>query len=357
MNDNEDGSFTRIIVEKPFGRDLQSARELDRVIHEVFEEGQVFRIDHYLGKETVQNVLVLRFANGFFEPSWDRRYVDHVQITVAEELGIGHRAGFYETAGALRDIVQNHLLQVLCITAMEPPVRYDADTLRTEKLKVLKSIRRMDVAEVPDFVVRGQYGPGTVGGQDVVGYRQEESIAPDSSTETFVAWKVLIDNWRWAGIPFYIRTGKRLPRKSTEIVIQYRQPPHSPFAERGAPLPEANLLVIRIQPEEGITLRFGAKVPVPGVKIRPVSMDFLYGASFMQESPDAYERLILDAMLGDATLFPRSDEVDEAWAIVDPILVHFARETPEFPNYDAGTWGPKAAHELLEADGRRWHRA
>ena len=357
MNDNEDGSFTRIVIEKPFGRDLASAKELNRVIHEVYDESQVFRIDHYLGKETVQNLLVLRFANGFFEPTWDRRYVDHVQITVAEDLGIGHRAAFYDQAGALRDIVQNHLLQLLSITAMEPPVRYDADSLRTEKLKVLSAIRRMEVAEVPHYVVRGQYGAGKVAGEDVPGYREEEGIPDDSPTDTFVAWKVLVDNWRWADTPFYVRTGKRLPKKATEIALTYRQPPHSPFAEPGAPAPDPNVLVIRIQPDEGITLRFGAKVPVPGVRIRPVSMDFLYGASFAQESPDAYERLILDAMLGDATLFPRYDEVEEAWEVVEPILEHFARERPEFPNYDAGSWGPEAADTLLEQDGRHWRRS
>jgi glucose-6-phosphate 1-dehydrogenase len=357
MNDDSDGSWTRLIIEKPFGHDLQTARELNRTVHGHFDESQVFRIDHYLGKETVQNLLVLRFANGFFEPSWDRRYIDHVQITVAEDIGIGHRAGFYDSAGALRDIVQNHLLQVLCITAMEPPVRYDADSLRAEKLKVLQSIRRMSVEDVPVHVVRGQYGPGTVGGEDAAGYRQEEAIPADSTTETFVAWKIHVDNWRWADTPFYIRTGKRLPRKTTEVALYYRQPPHSPFSEQGAPLPEPNVLVIRIQPEEGVTLRFGAKVPVPGVHIRPVSMDFLYGSSFTQTSPDAYERLILDAMLGDATLFPRYDEVEEAWEIVTPIQEWFGKDEPSFPNYAAGTWGPEAAHDLITRDGRRWHRS
>jgi glucose-6-phosphate 1-dehydrogenase len=345
--------WTRIIIEKPFGRDLATAQELNRQVHQVFSEEQIYRIDHYLGKETVQNILVFRFANGIFEPIWNRRYVDHVQITVAESLGIEGRSGYYEEAGAIRDVIQNHTLQLLTLVAMEPPAAFEAEAVRNEKVKVLWAIRPLTPAEVRERTVRGQYGPGG----SVPGYRQEPGVAPDSLTETFVALKLYVDNWRWAGVPFYLRSGKRLPKRATEISIHFRQPPLLLFEQSAASVIEPNVLALRIQPDEGISLKFGCKVPNPQILVRPVKMDFYYGASFGAEPPDAYERLLLDCMSGDSTLFTRHDEIELAWALVTSIIEGW-RQTPppQFPSYEAGTWGPGEAHELIERDGRRWRR-
>ena len=346
--------WKRVVIEKPFGNDLKSAQALNQAIHSVFTEQQIYRIDHYLGKETVQNVLVFRFANGIFEPIWNRRYVDHVQITVAEDIGIERRGKYYETAGALRDIFQNHLMQLLSIAAMEAPPNFDADSVRDEKVKVLKSIHPIDVN---NDVVRGQYGPGWVGGQQVPGYRQEMNVSPTSTTETFVAVRLKIDNWRWADTPFYLRTGKRLPSRASEIAIQFKNPPHLPFAKTAVQELTPNVLVMRIQPHEGASLKIAAKIPGPVMRLRTVNMDFFYGSSFMVESPDAYERLVLDCLLGDATLFAREDEVERAWALVDRIEAGWASQPPPpFPNYAAGTWGPPEADALVEQDGRRWRR-
>ena len=344
--------WTRLIIEKPFGQDLASARALDDCIHEFFQEPEVFRIDHYLGKETVQNMLALRFANGIFEPIWNRQFVDHVQITVAESMGIGSRAGFYEQAGAIRDIFQNHLLQLVTLTAMEAPAGFTADAVRNEKVKVLRSTHTPG----PKHVVRGQYGRGYVEGVEVKGYREEDGVDPASLTETFVAAKLYVDNWRWAGTPFYVRVGKRLARRETAIAIQFQRAPHPPFAEIAGEGLQPNVLVVRVQPDEGLSLEIGAKVPGQGMTIRPVHMDFLYGGAFRTGMPEAYERLILDAMLGDATLFTRTDEVEEQWALVDTIIAAWSRDRPIFPNYAAGTWGPRAAHELLTRDRRSWRR-
>jgi glucose-6-phosphate 1-dehydrogenase len=343
------------VVEKPFGRDLESARELNTDIRRYFEERQIYRIDHYLGKETVQNIMALRFSNGIFEPVWNQHYVDHVQITVAEDLGIGARGAFYEEAGALRDIVQNHLMQVLCLTAMEPPVAFEAESVREEKVKVLKAVRRIHEEEVERFTVRSQYTSGWVWGEEVPGYREEKNVAPDSTTETYVALKLFIDNWRWAGVPFYVRTGKRLPKRATEIVVQFKPTPHTLFARVETEGLEPNVLVIRIQPEEGVSLRIGAKVPGVGFRVRSVNMELLYGTAFLEEVPDAYQRLLLDLMLGDPTLFIRSDETEGAWDILDPVLRAWA-EKREVPLYPAGSWGPEQAEELLARDGRRWRR-
>jgi len=328
---------------------------LNREVGKVFRESQVYRIDHYLGKETVRNLLVFRFGNGIFEPLWNRRYVDHIQITVAESIGIENRGAFYEETGASRDVLQNHLLQLVSLVAMEPPATFEADALRDEKVKVLRAIGTRSFDPVTQ-VVRGQYGPGWVAATPVPGYRQEPDVDTASETETYIAARLDIDDWRWSGVPFYVRTGKRLPKRATEIAIQFREVPHRLFRESNTD-PEANLLAIRIQPDEGIMLRFGAKVPGLGMAIRPVTMDFTYGSAFSVDSPDAYETLILDALQGDASLFTRSDEVEEAWGIVDPIIDAWAGgPPPEFPNYDAGTWGPKAADELLAREGRRWRR-
>jgi glucose-6-phosphate 1-dehydrogenase len=346
--------WKRIIVEKPFGHDLKSAQELNRAIHAVFTERQVYRIDHYLGKETVQNVMVFRFANGIFEPIWNRRYVDHMQITVAEDLGIERRGAYYEKAGALRDIFQNHLLQLLSIVAMEPPANFDAEVVRDEKVKVLRSIHPINVET---DAVRGQYGPGWVAGQQVVGFRQEDQVAPDSKTESYVAVRLFIDNWRWAETPFYLRTGKRLPNRASEIAIQFKKAPHLPFAKTAVQDTSPNLLVMRIQPHEGASLKIAAKIPGPVMRLRTVNMDFFYGSSFLIESPDAYERLVLDCMLGDPTLFAREDEVERAWTLVDGVEAGWATQpSPALPNYAAGTWGPQAADALMERDGRRWRR-
>jgi glucose-6-phosphate 1-dehydrogenase len=359
--EESDGRFARVVVEKPFGHDLDSARTLNVAALSVADESQIFRIDHYLGKETVQNILVFRFGNAIFEPLWNHKYVDHVQITVGESIGVEGRGKFYEEAGALRDIVQNHLLQLVALTAMEPPVAFDADAIRDEKIKVLRAIPCFTPREVPSRVVRGQYGPGASGGEDVPGYRAEPGVAPGSTTETFVALDLQIDNWRWAGVPFYVRAGKRLAKRVTEIAVQFKGVPHRFFGANGGdtaddPL-EPNVLALRIQPEEGISLKFGAKVPGPAPRVEPVKMDFLYGSAFGVESPEAYERLLLEALLGDSTLFIRRDEVEAAWGIVTAI--HRAWDDgvpPTFPNYEAGTWGPSAADALLGCSGRAWRR-
>jgi glucose-6-phosphate 1-dehydrogenase len=344
--------WTRLIVEKPFGHDLESARALNAVIQEHFSESEVFRIDHYLGKETVQNMLALRFANGIFEPIWNRQFIDHVQITVAESIGIEGRAGYYEQAGAIRDIFQNHLLQLLAITAMEPPIDFTAESVRNEKVKVLRSLHTPG----PKSVVRGQYGRGFVEGEEVGGYREEDGVDPTSMTETYVAAKLYVDNWRWADTPFYVRMGKRLARRETTIAIQFKRAPHPPFEETTADALRPNVLLVHIQPDEGVSLAIGAKVPGQGMTIRTVHMDFLYGGAFRTGMPEAYERLILDCMLGDATLFTRTDEVEEQWKLVDAIVAPWKRDRPSFPNYAAGTWGPLSADELLHRDGRSWRR-
>ena len=344
--------WTRVIVEKPFGHDLESARRLNGLIRTEFDEDEIFRIDHYLGKDTVQNMLVLRFANGIFEPVWNRQFIDHVEITVAESLGIGSRAGFYEESGAVRDIFQNHLLQLLALTAMEPPIDFSADSVRNEKVKVFKAMHTPG----PKHVVRGQYGPGFIEGEEVPGYREDEGVGPDSMTETYVAAKLFVDNWRWADTPFYVRTGKRLPRRETTIAIEFKRAPHPPFEVTSSDGLRPNVLLVHIQPDEGVSLEIGAKVPGQGVVIRTVHMDFLYGGTFRTGLPEAYERLILDCLLGDATLFTRADEVEEQWALVDAIVAPWRRDHPTFPNYAAGTWGPPDADELTGRDARQWRR-
>jgi glucose-6-phosphate 1-dehydrogenase len=347
----------RIVVEKPFGRDLKSAQALNAEIASVFSEHQIYRIDHYLGKETVQNVLAFRFANILFEPVWNRHFVDHVQITVAESIGLAGRGAYYEEAGALRDMVQSHMLQLLTVVAMEAPAFFNGNAVRDEKVKVLQSVIPPTGDLVNTLTVRGQYGSGFVGGQPVPGYHEEKNVASDSKTETFVALKLGIDNWRWADVPFYLRTGKRLARRVTEIAIEFKNVPHLMFKNQGAPDLSANVLTMRIQPDEGITLRFAAKVPGATTQLRSVRMDFLYGTTFGASGPDAYERLLLDAMLGDPTLFARRDEVETAWALVQPILDGWA-ECPSSPvyKYEAGTWGPKEAEAFIERDGRSWRR-
>jgi glucose-6-phosphate 1-dehydrogenase len=344
--------WTRLIVEKPFGHDLESARELNATLATAFEEREIFRIDHYLGKETVQNLMALRFANGIFEPVWNRQFIDHVQITVAEELGIEGRAAFYEQAGAIRDVFQNHLLQLVALTAMEPPTDFDAESIRNEKVKVLHALQTPG----PQQVARGQYGPGWIEGVPVPGYREEEGVDPESETETYVAAKLFVDNWRWADTPFYVRTGKRLPRRETTIAIQFKRAPHPPFEEGAADGLRPNVLLVHVQPDEGVSLAIGAKVPGQGMTIRTVDMNFLYGGAFRTDLPEAYERLILDAMLGDATLFMRADEIEEQWSLVDAVVAAWRRDKPQFPNYEAGTWGPVSADELMRADGRSWRR-
>jgi glucose-6-phosphate 1-dehydrogenase len=341
---------TRMIIEKPFGTDLDSALELNRALLGVFDERQIFRIDHYLGKETVQNMLVLRFANGIFEPLWNRSYIDSVQITAAEDLGIGSRAGYYDKSGALRDLVQNHMLQLLMLLAMEPPVSFDADAVRDEKVKVLHAIRPPATDEVPEMAVRAQYEAGHSGGEDVRGYLDEEDVPEDSTTETYAAVKLKIDNWRWAGVPFYLRTGKRLARKVTEIAVTLKPVPHLAFKQSGSLGVEANQLVLSVQPNEGVSLKLVAKIPGARMSVRPVNMEFLYGTSFMSQSPEAYERLIMDTMRGDATLFARDDEVEAAWAICDPILEAWSQMPGPLPKYPAGSAGPNEADELIVPD-------
>ncbi|MFL5768782.1 MAG: glucose-6-phosphate dehydrogenase [Chloroflexota bacterium] len=355
-HEHHDGGWRRIIIEKPFGHDLQSAIRLNREVGKVFRESQVYRIDHYLGKETVRNLLVFRFGNGIFEPIWNRRHIDHVQITVSESIGVESRGSFYEETGASRDFLQNHLLQLMSLVAMEPPPTFEADPLRDEKVKVIRAASDLTPDQVRHDVVRGQYGPGWVQGQPVVGYRQEPEVDPASETETFIAARLEVDDWRWSGVPFYLRSGKRLPKRATEIAIQFKEVPHRLFRESSSE-PEPNLLAMRIQPDEGIMLRFGAKVPGLGIDVRAVNMDFTYGSAFSVDSPDAYETLILDALLGDASLFTRADEVEAAWSIVTPIIEEWSTEPPpEFPNYAAGTWGPESADHLMAREGRRWRR-
>jgi glucose-6-phosphate 1-dehydrogenase len=342
--------WVRLVIEKPFGHDLQSACELNALLQKDFAENEVFRIDHYLGKETVQNMLALRFANGIFEPIWNRQFVDHVQITVAESIGIEGRADYYERAGAIRDIFQNHLLQLLALIAMEPPTDFSADSVRNEKVKVLKALQ----SPGPATIVRGQYGPGVAGNEEVPGYRDERDVAASSLTETFFAAKLFVDSWRWAGTPFYVRTGKRLARRETTIAIQFKSAPRPPFEEISTDGLRPNVLLIRVQPDEGVSLEIGAKVPGSGMNIGTVQLDFQYGGSFDIDLPEAYERLVLDAMLDDATLFTREDEVEEQWKIVDGIVGGWLRDRPAFPNYTAGSWGPRAAADLIGRDGRTW---
>ena len=348
--------FHRIVVEKPFGTDLQSARELTQTLQKAFPEDAVYRIDHYLGKETVQNILAFRFANSIFEPVWNANLIDSVQITIAEEIGIENRGRYYDTAGALRDIVQNHGLQLVTLTAMEPPLAFEAGAVRDEKVKVLRSIRPLIGEDIEQSTVRGQHTSGWVLGQQVAAYREEKDVAPDSQTETFATLRLFVDNWRWAGVPFYIRAGKRMPKRVTEIRIQFKRPPHLTFGREAMKEVDPNAITLRIQPEEGISLKFGAKVPSAGLRIRSVTMDFQYVTSFLVEAPEAYERLLLDCMIGDPTLFTRADEVEAAWMLVDPIENAWRSGRPPLAMYPAGTWGPDEAAHLLKADGREWHR-
>ena len=348
------GSFARLVVEKPLGRDLSSARQLDAALHADFEESQIFRIDHYMGKETVQNLLALRFANAVFEPVWNRRYVDNVQITVAEQLGVEHRGGFYEHAGALRDIVQNHVMQVLALTLMEPPTIVDASGIRDEKVKLLRAVEVSPDRNWPSVAVRGQYGPGQIAGRAVPGYRQEEGVDLDSATETYVALKLSVDNWRWAGVPIYVRTGKRLPSRVTEVALEFRNVPHLAFGARMARDLRPNTLIVQIQPDEGVRLVFGAKVPGEEFRLRSVDMSFNYADVFPDVKGDSYERLLHDVMIGDPTLFIRTDEVERAWQIVDPVLDAFADDAVPLSAYPAGTWGPHESDLVLAADGRQW---
>ena len=355
LNEAREGSWARVIVEKPFGSDLASARELNRLVRSSFTEEQTYRIDHFLGKETAQNILVLRFANAIFEPLWNTRYIDHVQITAAETLGVEGRAGYYEGAGALRDMVQNHLLQLLCLVAMEAPIDLGADSVRDEKVKVVRALRRMGEKQVAIDVVRAQYAEGAINGQPVAGYRAEEKVDPKSMTETFVALRLNMDNWRWWDVPIYMRVGKRLPKSGTEISVHFKKAPLVLFNKEST---GENVLVIRIQPDEGISLRMQAKMPGTSFLIEPVKMDFHYGTSFGKPSPEAYERLLLDAMSGDATLFARRDEVEEAWAFIDIIENAWAakKDAPPLFFYPAGSWGPEEADGLLARDGRAWRR-
>jgi glucose-6-phosphate 1-dehydrogenase len=353
----DESGWVRTIIEKPFGHDLQSARELSNEINKYFSEDQIFRIDHYLGKETVQNILVFRFANGIFEPIWNRNFVDHVQITAAEEIGIEGRGPFYEKAGTLRDVVQNHVMELMSFVAMEPPVSFEADAMRREKIKVWRAVKPVPLEDT----VRGQYGPGKVGGKDVIGYRQEDRVNPQSVTETYVALKLEIENWRWAGVPFYVRAGKRLKKRETEITVQFKRAPLRLFrqsAESECDELQPNIISMRIQPDEGISLRFATKVPGLQMKMAPVMMDFSYAQAFGVSSANGYERLLLDAMLGDATLFAHRDGVEATWSIMTPILEKWAKTPPtDFPNYSAGTWGPKAADELMRRDCREWRNS
>jgi glucose-6-phosphate 1-dehydrogenase len=355
----DDGcAWSRVVIEKPFGHDQESARALTRDLSKTLDETQIYRIDHYLGKETVQNILALRFANAIFEPIWNRRHIESVQITVAEEVGMaGGRGGYYDHSGALRDMVQNHMLQLLCLVAMEPPVNLSADAVRNEKVKVLQALPRWSPEDVGRLVIKGQYVGGSIQGQDVPAYRQEKGVALDSKTATYVALRLSLENWRWSGVPFYLRTGKRLPKRVSEIAIQFRRPPTALFVESEADgTTGVNQLVLRIQPNEGASLSFQAKIPGSRRRLQEVRMDFRYGTSFASPPPEAYERLLLDTMLGDPTLFTRTDEVDNAWAFISPILDAWEKSGAEPEFYQAGTWGPAAADALLERDGARWRR-
>ena len=353
----QDRARTRIVVEKPFGHDLASARELNNMMAGVFDENQIYRIDHYLGKETVQNILVFRFANALFEPIWDRRYIDHVQITVAEQVGVEHRGAYYEHAGALRDMIQNHLMQILCMMAMEPMVSFEADEIRNKKVDVLRAIRPIPADQVHNFAVRGQYGAGRINGEKVPAYRAEPGVGANSSAETFAALKLFVDNWRWQDVPFYLRTGKRLRSRVSDVFIQFRPVPHQSFPNAAASTWQPNHLAIHIQPQEGIDLGFQAKHPGASLHLSPVNMDFTYQETFKTRSPEAYETLLADVMIGDATLFMRSDQVEYSWSVIMPILEHWENSVPfEFPNYTAGSWGPRVAEELIARNGRRWQQ-
>ncbi len=352
----ESGHWRRVIIEKPFGNDLESARTLNQSLGSVLSESQIYRIDHYLGKETVQNILVFRFGNGLFEPVWNRNYIDHVQITVAETVGVEGRGNFYEGAGALRDMVQNHMFQLLAMTAMEPPLSFEASALRDEKSKLLSAILPLSPEEVLSQTVRGQYGKGTLRGKQLSDYRAEPRVSPDSNTETYVALKLMIDNWRWAGVPFYLRTGKALPQRVSEIAIQFKRVPHLMFQKTSVERVPPNFLVMHIQPDEGISLQFGAKVPGPAVRMGAVEMDFHYHDYFGTQPSTGYETLLYDCMIGDAILFQRSDNVELGWSVVQPILDVWTTLPEHFPNYAAGTWGPQSADQLLERDGRHWRK-
>ncbi len=351
--DRHEGSEVRVVIEKPFGTDLASARSLQDVVHSAFREGQIFRIDHYLGKETVQNVMAFRFANYMFEPVWNRNYIDHIQITAAEDIGIGSRAGYYDSSGALRDLVQNHMLQLLTLVCMEPPASFHAKQVRDEKVKVLQAIEPPKPEQVERMSVRARYTAGMSAGQEVPGYLQEEDVPDDSQTETYAALRLEVQNWRWAGVPIFLRTGKRLARKVTEIAVQLKPVPHMAFQSKGSVGVQPNQLILTVQPNEGVSLSLGAKIPGASMRIRPVNMEFLYGTSFLSQSPEAYERLILDAMRGDATLFTRNDEVDAQWSIIDPILQAWHEGRPPVTEYEAGTPGPADADALL-GETRRW---
>ncbi len=352
---NLDRERARIVLEKPFGRDLASAKALNQMLIGIFHESQIFRIDHYLGKETVQNILAFRFGNTFFEPVWNRRYIDHVQITVAEKVGVEHRGGYYDHAGALRDMIQNHLLQILCLVAMEAPVSFDSNEVRNKKVDVLHAIRSIRPDQIHQVAVRGQYGAGWIEGQHVPGYRSEPDVAPSSTTETFAAVKLYVDNWRWQGVPFYLRTGKRLPARISEVSIHFRPVPHQTFPSSAFLDCRPNRLLIAIQPEEGILLRFEVKHPGPGMYLTPVMMQFYYREAFKAASPEAYETLLLDVMRGDATLFMRADQTEAAWSVITPILDVWESVRPtDYPNYQAGTWGPEGAEILTAQDGHSW---
>jgi glucose-6-phosphate 1-dehydrogenase len=346
--------WRRLVVEKPFGHDLSSARQLDDQIHEVFPEEDVYRIDHYLGKETVQNILAFRFGNGIFEPLWNRRYINHIQITAAESIGVEGRGAYYQEAGALRDMIQNHLLQIMATIGMEPPGVFESGAVRDERAKLLRSIRILKPEEVAANAVAGQYGPARVGGRELPGFLQEEGVTPGAQTDTYAAVTFQVDNWRWAGVPFYIRSGKRLSKRVTDIAIQFQSAPHAVFNGDNGEAGRPNLLILRVQPEEGISLQFLSKQPGSGMKLRPVSMDFKYGSSFGTRTPSAYETLLVDALTGDATLYTRQDMVDASWRVVEPILNNWSERRFDFPNYEAGSWGPKAADEMLERRGHEW---
>jgi glucose-6-phosphate 1-dehydrogenase len=356
INSRSTRPWVRVIIEKPFGRDFQSAKALNRTVRKAFAEHQVYRIDHYLGKETVQNLMVFRFANSIFEPVWNHHHIHHVQITAAETIGVEHRAGYYEDAGVVRDMFQNHLLQLMCLTAMEPPVAFQADAVRDEKIKVLRAIRRFSAGEMHDYSVRGQYGPGTIKGKAVPGYRQEPGVTPDSATPTWAGLRLLVDNWRWHGVPFFLRSGKRMERRVTEIAVQFREPPHLMFQDHDKTM-TPNVIGIRIQPQEGISLAFDIKLPGVGLRMTAAKMDFSYAEAFGEAAHSAYETLLLDCMVGDATLFTRGDAVEAAWEVVDPVIEAWADKDPEhLLNYAAGSWGPAIADEFIARDGARWRQ-